>query len=168
MSRYVTIGITLCFALSVYFFFRFDDEKHIKKTTLQMINQMATPIDISKMAAVLRRIRNITEPMHFSINIIFSEDDRILFKEESLAQVKGLLGAYFKNQPTFQLKKLNYDNLHFSIQEKEDQKIAALSFVLQGGAKGRTYKCRVLMGWKYEKEWKIYEIKGSECKNLNF
>ncbi len=167
MSRYVTVGVVLSLLVGLYFFLQPNDEKYIKKTTLQIIDQMVQPANTSKMAAILRRIRNITEPMHFSIKVIFSRNNEVIFKENSVSQVRTLLGSYFKNQPRFRLKTLKQDDLNFSIQDSGNQKTAQLSFLLQGGRQERSYSCKVRMGWRHEKDWKIYKIEGSKCKNLN-
>ena len=166
MSRYVIIGI-LTFSTVWFLFFRSNDEKYIKQTTLEMIDLMAEPVSTSKMTTVLRRIRDIADPMHFSILIVVSDPNKEILKNESLSQVKSLLGHYFKNQPQFQMKKLDLDDLEFSMKENGDKKSAHLSFVLQGGSKEKVYSCQVLMEWKYDKEWKVYKIEGSNCKNLN-
>ena len=165
MNKYLLIAVAFIGA-AYFLFFRTNDEQYIKKTTLHIIDQMSEPADITKMAAIFRRIKSITEPMHFSIEVSLSQDGKILVKEDSLNQVRSLLATYFKKQPRFQLRKITKDDMKFSMDKTKDQKSASLQFLVQGGAKDKNYSCQVFMDWKYQKEWKIHKIKASRCKNL--
>ena len=167
MGKYLLIGISFTGVL-YFFFFRTNDEQYIKKTTLHIIDQMAEPANVSQMASILRRVKSITEPMYFGVELSLSQDGRVLVKEDSLNQVRSLLATYFKEQPRFQLKKITEDDMKFSMNKTKDQKSASLQFLVQGGAQGKNYSCQVHMDWQHDEEWKIHKIKAFSCENLKY
>ena len=154
---------------AVFFFWPENDEDYLKKTTLKMIDLLVAPLESSNMASVVGRVRQVTEPMHFSIKFEISQNDQITFKRESAASMRSMVGAYFGAKEKLILESVKEENLTAQVvKESNEKKIGKVSFLITGQAEGSSMSCQIEMDWKYEKkEWRIYYIKAFDCQGVN-
>lgn len=153
----------------VFFFWPESDEEYLKKTTLKMIDLLVAPLESSNMASVVGRVRRVTEPMHFSVNFEISQNSQVVFKRESAASIRSMVGAYFGAKEKLTLESVKEENLIAQVlKESNDKKTGNVSFLITGQTESAGMSCQVQMDWKYEKkEWRIYYIKASECQGIN-
>ncbi|MDE0152019.1 MAG: hypothetical protein OXK80_05965 [Bdellovibrionales bacterium] len=154
---------------AVFFFWPENDEEYLKKTTLKMIDLLVAPLESSNMASVVGRVRQVTEPMHFSVKFEISQNDRVIFKRESASSIRSMVGSYFGAKERLTLDSVKEENLTAQVlKESNDKKTGDVSFLITGQAGNSSMSCQVQMDWKYEKkEWRIYYIKASECQGVN-
>ena len=153
-------------ALSI-FLWPESDEAYLKKTTLKIIDLLVSPLDSSNKASMIGRMRKITDPIHFSVKFeVFQNEERV-FKRESEASLRSVIGAYFGAKDKITLEAVKEENLVVQVFE-EKEKRGEVSFLITGKVQGTDMSCQVKMDWKYEeKKWYIYFIKASECQGLN-
>jgi len=143
---------------AVFFFWPESDEEYLKKTTLKMIGLLAAPLDSSDMSSVIGRVRQITEPMHFSLRFEVSQNDQVIFQRESKASIRSMVGSYFGAKEKLTLDFLKEENLAAQVLKKgSDEKTGQVSFLITGQAEGASMSCQVEIDWKYSKKvWHIY------------
>lgn len=157
-------------ATAVYFFFFLEsDEDYLKKTTVKMIDLLASPLDSSNMSSLIGRVRQVTEPMHFSIKFEVSQNDKIIFKRESAASMRSVVGGYFRAKDKLALHSVKEENLTAQVvKESSEKKTGQVSFLITGQAEDSSMSCQIKMDWKYEKRnWRIYHIKAFDCQGVN-
>ena len=156
------------FAGAVFFFWPESDEAYLKKATLKMIDLLVAPLDSSNMSSMIGRVRQVVEPMHFSVKFEVSQNDQVTFKRESAAEMRSLTGMYFKAEERLKLQSVKEENLAVQVsKESSKQKTAQVSFLITGRTTNESMSCQVTMDWKHEKEWKIYHIKAFDCQGIN-
>jgi len=150
---------------AIYFLFLESDEDYLKKTTLKMIDLLVSPLDSSNMSSVIGRVRQVTEPMHFSIKFEVFQNEQVLFKRESSASMRSMIGAYFGAKEKLTLHSVKEENLTAQVlKESSEMKTGQVFFLITGQAKGSSVSCQVKMDWRYEKKnWRIYHIKAFDC-----
>lgn len=154
-------------AVAGFFFWPENDEKYLKKTTLKMIDLLVSPLDSSHVPSVIGRVRQVTEPLHFSVKFEVSQNDQVFFKRESASSVRAIVGSYFGSKEKLTLKSVKEENLKVQVSKENSQKTAQVSFLITGQLQGADMSCQVNMGWKHEKEWRIYHIKAVDCQGLS-
>lgn len=154
---------------AIYFFFSESDENYLKKTTLRMIDLLVAPLESSNMSSMIGRVRQVTEPMHFSVKLEISQNDQVIFKRESAASIRSMVGSYFGAKEKLTLESVKEENLTAQVSKESDgKKTGQVSFLITGQAEGASLSCQVKMDWKYEKkDWRIYHIKAFDCQGVN-
>ena len=154
---------------AVFFFWPESDEDYLKKTTLKMIDSLVAPLESSNMASVIGRVRQVTEPMHFSVKFEVSKNDQVVVKRESAAAMRAMVGSYFGAKEKLKLQSVKEENLTAQVlKESDEKKTAQVSFLITGQAEGASMSCQLKMDWKYEKKnWRIYHIKAFDCQGVH-
>ena len=167
LGNFKFLALLAGLAGAVFFFWPEGDEKYLKKTTLKMISALVSPLDSSNMSSVLGRVRQVSEPLHFSVKFEVSQNNQVIFKKESASSLRSMTGSYFGAKDKLQLHSVKEENLKVQVLKEDSQKTAEVSFLITGQAQGESMSCQVKMDWKYDKEWRIYHIKAWDCQGLN-
>ena len=146
---------------AIVFFFPENDEKYLKKTTLKIMDTLTSSVDPSHIPTLMKKVRQVNQFLHFSIELKLLQDDQVLFERKSISEINSLLVMHFKRNNAFTFQAIEKKDIKIQFSETENKtKKAQVSFSVRGQIDSKDFNCQMKMDWNDDKEWLMNRITG--------